>query len=82
MSTKKTINVTVLVDESHHGSMDTVAVRLKDKGFVLKESLAAAGVLTGSAPAAALASLSEVPGVAAVEEERTDYRTQPGASVT
>jgi hypothetical protein len=53
-----------------------VAKDLKDKGFVLNELLGEIGVITGSAPAAALAKLSTVPGVSAVEQERTDYRTQ------
>ena len=78
MSKKKSINVTVLVDEAHRENLTDLAKRLKDKGFVLKEPLGAIGVLTGSVPAASLASLSTVPGVSAVEEERTDYRTQQG----
>jgi hypothetical protein len=78
MSKKKSINVTVLVDEAHRENLTDLTKRLKDKGFVLKEPLGAIGVLIGSVPAASLASLSTVPGVSAVEEERTDYRTQQG----
>ena len=76
MAKKVPINVTVLVDETHRASLTTVADALKDKGFVLNECLEALGVLTGSIPAPALNSLSTVPGVSAVEEERTDYTTQ------
>ncbi len=76
MAKKKSINVTVLVDEAHKDNLAEVASELKDKGFVLKESLSALCVLTGSVPATSFAALSKVPGVAAVEEERTDYRTQ------
>jgi hypothetical protein len=76
MPEKKSINVTVLVDEGHKENLAGLAKDLKDKGFVLKESLEAIGVLTGSVAATALASLSSVPGVSAIEEERTDYRTQ------
>lgn len=79
MSKKKSINVTVLVDEAHRENMTDLAKRLKDKGFVLREPLDAIGVLTGSVPAASLAALSKVTGVSAVEEERTDYRTQQGS---
>jgi hypothetical protein len=76
MPKMKSINVTVLVDEAHKDNLAEVASDLKDKGFVLKESLSALCVLTGSVPAASFAALSKVPGVSAVEEERTDYRTQ------
>jgi hypothetical protein len=76
MAKKKSINVTVLVDEAHKDNLKGVANELKDKGFVLKKSLGEIGVLTGSVPTTALAALSSVAGVSAVEEERTDYRTQ------
>jgi hypothetical protein len=76
MAGKKSVNVTVLVDEAHKGNLEAVADGLKDKGFVLKEALGAVGVLVGSVPAAGLAALSRVPGVSAVEQERADYRTQ------
>ncbi len=76
MANKKSINVTVLVDEAHRDNMAGLINQLKDKGFVLRESLDAVGVLTGSVAATALAGLSTVPGVSAVEEERSDYHTQ------
>ena len=47
-----------------------------DPGPVLAESLGEVGVLTGSMPAAGIAALSAVAGVSAIEENRTDYRTQ------
>jgi hypothetical protein len=78
MPKKKSINVSVLADEAHKDNLAELANDLKDKGFVLKESLSALGVLTGSVPATSLAALSTVPGVSAVEEERTDYHTQQG----
>ena len=76
LAKKKTINVTVLVDEAHKDNLSGLANDLKDKGFVLKESLDAVGVLTGCIAATALEGLSTVPGVSGVEVERTDYRTQ------
>jgi len=77
MAKKKSINVTILIAETHHHDLDGLKSRLKTKGFVLKQSLDAVGVLTGSVAPSALAGLSTVPGVSAVEEERTDYHTQP-----
>ena len=76
MAGKNSINVTVQVNESQSNSLSKVASDLKRKGFILKESLDAIGILTGSIPAVALSELNDVPGVVAVEEERTDYRTQ------
>ncbi len=78
MPKTKSINVTVLVDDAHKDNLAEVAKGLKGKGFVLKEALSSLCVLTGSVPATSFAALSTVPGVSAVEEERTDYRTQRG----
>ena len=76
MGEQRRIDVTVMVDEDHRDKLAQVAGHLKSKGFVLAQSLGELGVLTGSAPADAIAELSAVAGVAAVEESRTDYRTQ------
>jgi hypothetical protein len=76
MTKKERIDVTVLVAETHWENMAEVARTLKGKGFVLKESLAEIGVLTGSVPATSLNTLATVPGVTTVEEQRTDYRPQ------
>lgn len=76
MSEKKTVKVSVLVDDDHKSKMGQVAGALKKKGFVISSSLDAIGVITGSVSAAEVASLASVAGVASVEEERSDYRTQ------
>jgi hypothetical protein len=76
MAKTRSINITVLVEESHKNKLSQVSRELKDKGFVLKETLGEIGVLTGSVPSTALGDLSKVPGVSAVEKERTDYRPQ------
>lgn len=76
MAKQPKINVSVSVDPNYQGGLSTVAAALKSKGFVLKESLDAIGVLTGSVPADALADLSGVAGVSSVEQERSDYHTQ------
>ncbi len=73
---KDMVGVTVLLKESHHDKLKTVADGLKAKGFVLAQSLEGIGTLTGHAPAESIADLSSVPGVAEVEKERTDYHTQ------
>lgn len=78
MSKKKMVQITVMVADEHKADMGRVARDLKKKGFVLAESLNEIGVLTGSVPAAGVTALSAVPGVSAVEENRTDYHPQPG----
>ncbi len=76
MAKSKLLNVQVLVDDTHKAKLLAVTKALKGKGFVLKETLSEVGVLTGSVPASKMSSLSTVAGVSAVEEERSDYRTQ------
>lgn len=76
MTSEKTVGLCVMVDEAHRGKMADVARDLKKKGFVVDQELTEIGVFTGRAPNAALKSLSSVPGVSAVEENREDYRTQ------
>jgi len=76
MGKKKMVDVSVMVDDDHKDNVAAVARGLKAKGFVLNESLEAIGVLTGSAPATSIASLSGVDGVSSVEENRTDYHVQ------
>lgn len=76
MEKSQTVDVTVLIDDSRRGDMASVARDLKDKGFVVNQSLDAIGILTGSAPADNLKALSSVPGVSAVEPNRTDYRPE------
>lgn len=74
MPREKLITVAVLVDDAHKDDLSGLVAALKDKGFVLKDSLQAVGVLIGTVPATSMAGLSAVPGVSAVEQERTDYR--------
>ncbi|MBL8892011.1 MAG: hypothetical protein JNL67_18695 [Planctomycetaceae bacterium] len=76
MSKKKMINVSVLVQDSPGVTMARLVPKLREKGFVLKESLNDIGVILGSVGEDALNSLSTIEGVAAVEPDRTDYETQ------
>jgi hypothetical protein len=76
MAKSSLININVLVDDSHKSKLSALASKLKEKGFVLTETLKDIGVLSGKAPAAALDGLSAVPGVSVIERERTDYTTQ------
>ena len=68
--------VVVGLDPKHKTQVREVIGRLEKKGFVLEQSLAEIGVLTGSAPADALDDLKSVEGVAHVEQNREDYKPQ------
>jgi len=76
MAESTLVDIIVVVDEAHKDNMAGVVHNLQQKGFVLKQSLDAVGVLTGTIATAKLPELAAVPGVSAVEQERTDYRTQ------
>ncbi|MBN9521753.1 ketohydroxyglutarate aldolase [bacterium] len=76
MGSAQMVDVTVMVDDGHKDDMPAVAGRLKAEGFVLDELLEGIGVMTGKVPATAVAALTGVTGVSAVEKNRTDYRTQ------
>jgi hypothetical protein len=62
------IDVTVLVDDEHLGTIGDVAAALQEAGLRLQATMPATGVITGATedPAA----LTRVPGVAAVETAR------------
>lgn len=72
----KKINVTVLVDEAHRPRLADMARKLEEHGFSVNESNDSIGVLSGTVDASSLSKLRQVDGVAAVEKDRDDYRTQ------
>jgi hypothetical protein len=74
-------DVTVTVADSHTGELDDVARRLALAGLDVEQVLGALGVVTGSVEASQLASLHAVPGVAAVEEQRSFQIAPPDADV-
>jgi hypothetical protein len=76
MEDEKSVKVTVVVDDRGQDDLNAVVSALREKGFELDESMDAIGILTGKVRATALDSLSTVAGVAAVEPESDDYRTQ------
>jgi len=63
------------------GDADTVARKLRAAGMNVAQVLGAAGVITGSVAAERRASLTDLPGVAAVEAERTFQIAPPDAEV-
>lgn len=74
-------NVTVTIADSHVAQIDDVARRLRRAGMRVDGVLATIGMITGSAPAARLAALEAVSGVAGVEEQATFRIAPPDAEV-
>lgn len=68
--------VTVTVDDTHLRSIGTVARSLAASGMRVDKVLATVGVITGSVESGAESTLTEVPGVASVDPDRS-YRVPP-----
>jgi len=74
--------VTVTVADSHVAQIDELAQALRDAGMEVDGILRAIGVITGSLPAEQqLGSIESLPGVAAVEEQKTFRLAPPDADV-
>jgi hypothetical protein len=66
-----TVPVVVALEDERLADMSAVVDALRDAGLRVREVLTAVGVVTGTVDGDRLSSLSAVPGVAAVEPERT-----------
>jgi subtilisin len=73
--------VTVTVADSHAGELEAVAAGLRAAGLDVEQVLAALGVITGAVDASRLGEIAVVPGVAAVEEQRSIQIAPPDADV-
>ena len=71
--------VTVTVAESHLAQIEDVAARLREAGMEVEQVLPAIGVITGTVPAARLAALEQVEGVASIEEQTNSEIPPPDA---
>lgn len=73
--------ITVSVDDDHLGRIDEVVARLQAAGMQVEQVLRPVGVITGSVDDTCRAALGTVPGVAAVEPQRTFRLPPPDADV-
>lgn len=73
--------VTVTVDDDHVDQLDTIAERCTAMGMDVHQVLGAVGIITGSVPSESRAALERLPGVTAVESERTFQIDPPEADV-
>jgi hypothetical protein len=67
-------SVIVKIDDAYLDRIGDVVAKLQTEGFVLASSLDAIGVLSGSVADSDLKKIASVEGVAAVEDDRSDYR--------
>lgn len=73
--------ITVTIDDDHLARADEVAAQLRAAGMTVEQVLGTVGIITGSVGSAERASLSSVPGVAAVEVERSFQIAPPDAEI-
>jgi hypothetical protein len=74
-------NYIVTAADTSPARLAALAQRLRDAGFVVTGLLEAAGVILGHADERRVAGLLALPGVAAIEEERTITIPPPGSDV-
>jgi hypothetical protein len=67
------VDVVVAVSDDARTELASVAERLARLGFALSTCLPEAGVLLGTAPEGALGVMAAVPGVLAIERQRSGY---------
>jgi hypothetical protein len=75
------VRINVSVDDTHLGQIDEVAAHLRAAGMHVDRTLATLGSFSGHATGELLHALRQVPGVAAVEAERSFQLPLSGADV-
>ena len=73
--------INVSVDDTHLGQIDEVVAKLRAAGMNVDRTLATLGSISGHATGDLLHALRQVPGVAAVESERSFQMPPPDAEV-
>ena len=81
MSQSNRVPITVSVSDSHLEKLKEVAAQLRAAGMSVEHSLDAIGTISGHVEQDRLAGLAKVPGVAAVEPERTFQLPPPGSKI-
>ncbi|UOY02313.1 hypothetical protein [Blastococcus sp. PRF04-17] len=75
------VNLSVTVDDGHLPAIDQVAEALRARGMEVAQVLDGLGIITGSAPAESRSALTDVEGVASVDEELSYQLPPPDAPV-
>lgn len=63
--------ITITVDDAHLGQVAELADQLSSAGMEVEQVLGEVGIITGSAPSEARATLEGLDGVSAIEEENS-----------
>ncbi|QGK70083.1 ketohydroxyglutarate aldolase [Allosaccharopolyspora coralli] len=75
------VAVVVVLDDDHLGAETDVVEQLASAGFVTERVQHDLGTVTGTVARASVRSLESIPGVAAVEQQRTPGVPPPDADV-
>jgi hypothetical protein len=75
------VRINVSVEDTHLGQIDEVAAKLRAAGMHVDQTLATIGSISGHATSELLNTLRQVPGVAAIEPERSFQLPPSGADV-
>jgi hypothetical protein len=62
-------SIVVTIDDEHLPTIQTVAAALRLAGMNVEQVMSTVGIITGKAPATALADLKSIAGVVAVESD-------------
>jgi hypothetical protein len=75
------VNLSVTVDDGHLPAIDKVAEALRARGMEVQQVLDGLGIITGSAPEESRSALTDVEGVASVDEELSYQLPPPDAPI-
>jgi hypothetical protein len=81
MSIPGRVNVNVSVDDAHVSQIDQVAAQLRAAGMHVDRTLAAIGSISGHVTGNLVQTLRKVPGVSAVEHDRSFQLPPPDAEI-
>ncbi len=73
--------ITVTVHDDQLAPIDELADRLRQAGMQVDQVLHPVGVITGSVPAAQRSAIDGMPGVAAIEDERSFQLPPPDVDI-
>lgn len=74
-------SITVTVDDDHLDRIEDVADQLRASGVQVHQVLGSVGIITGEVTDAARPAITQVPGVASVEDQQTFQLAPPDSDI-